>query len=203
MRLDEWAVEYAMKLVFGARRWMGVPAAKNALDAWAYQEVIHATRPTAIVELGSLYGGGTLFLANMLDLLGEGIVVSVDIDHSRFAAEHDRITLVTGDSGAPEVVDRVRALCQGRRTMVIHDAAHEARLVLRDLHSYSPLVSPGCYLVVEDGIIDAVPSEHWGQQEPGPLRAIEEFLLEHPEFRDDERFEQPGSFNPRGYLLRT
>ena len=43
---------------------MGVPAAKNPLDAWVYQEIVYETRPEAIVELGSAYGGGTLFLAH-------------------------------------------------------------------------------------------------------------------------------------------
>ena len=205
MRLREWVVQQGIELMAGTHHWMGVRALKNPLDAWAYQEIIHETHPEVIVELGSLYGGGTLFLAHMLDLVGEGTVVSVDQDRDRYEAKHERIVEVTGDTASPAVLARVRSLCEGKRTMVIHDADHHAPSVLEDLRNYAPLVSPGCYLIVEDGIVDAVPSEVWGegQDAPGPLTAIRRFRREAPEFRIDRRRDRLGSFNPRGYLRRA
>jgi cephalosporin hydroxylase len=201
--LNEWVVQQGTYLIAGGQTWMGVPSMKNPLDAWTYQEILHSTRPAVVVELGSWKGGATLMLANMLDWLGEGTVVTVDLDHSEFQAEHPRIVPVTGNTGDVRVLERVAEVCRKRRTMVIHDAAHDAESVLRDLRLYAPLVSPGCYLIVEDGITDAVPSKVWGGDGPGPLAAIRAFVRENDAFRIDGRRDQLGSFNPSGYLRRV
>jgi cephalosporin hydroxylase len=185
--------------------WMGVRALKNPLDAWVYQEILFERRPDVVVELGSYNGGSTLFLAHMMDLIGHGVIVSVDIDRSRWDVRHDRIHTVTGDSGAPETVAEVTRLCAGRTVMVIHDADHYKGPVLRDLRAYAPLVSPGQYLVVEDGMMDILrPSSQVGTLDPGALEATEEFLAENPEFVVDpirERF--IATNNPRGFLRRV
>src|SRR5436190_5479757 len=90
-RLGSWLVGLNLELMDSAT-WMGVPAAKNPLDAWIYQEIVHETQPDAIVELGSAYGGGTLFLAHLLDVLGgDRIVVSVDVSRDAWQADHPRI----------------------------------------------------------------------------------------------------------------
>jgi len=203
-RLGPWLIGLNRELMDNAM-WMGVPAAKNPLDAWIYQEIVHETRPEAIVELGSAFGGGTLFLAHLLDLLGgDGIVVSVDVSRESWQAAHPRIAQVTGNSSDPEVVDQVRAACAGRRTMVIHDASHRAGQVLEDLLAYGPLVASGCYLIVEDGVTDVV-SRRTLRADPGagPFRAAEAYLRTGAPFDVDpsrERF--LATNNPRGYLRR-
>lgn len=203
--LEDWLVHLNSAGLEGST-WMGVTAFKNPLDAWIYQEIVHDTAPEVIVELGSAGGGSTLFLAHMLDLIGRsGQVVSVDASHEGFQPEHERIIKVTGTTGSSEVIERVRAITAGKRTMVIHDAGHRARIVLEDLRTYGPLVSPGCYLIVEDGISDwiapqKIPGPHPG---PGPYAALEAFLAENPPFDVDttrERFRATN--NPRGFLLR-
>jgi cephalosporin hydroxylase len=182
-----------------------VPAAKNPLDAWIYQEIVHETAPDAIVELGSAYGGGTLFLAHLFDLLGgDRIVISVDISRDSWLADHPRIIEVTGSSSDPSVVEKVGDLCVGRRTMVIHDASHRAGQVLKDLVAYGPLVSPGCYLVVEDGVTDVVPKRLLGAEPgAGPLRATDAYLATGVPFDVDPRRERfLATNNPRGFLRR-
>jgi cephalosporin hydroxylase len=203
-RLGAWLIDLNTEVMRSAT-WMGVPAAKNPLDAWIYQEIINETRPQAIVELGSAYGGGTLFLAQILDLVGgDGIVVSVDIARDVYQAEHDRIVEVTGSTGSQDVVDQVHALCAGKRTMVVHDASHRAAQVYDDLHAFAPLVSPGCYLIVEDGVTDVLPARTIGTYPgPGPYRAVEAFLRDGAPFDVDltrERFFATN--NPRGFLRR-
>jgi cephalosporin hydroxylase len=202
-RLGSWLIGLNRELMENAT-WMGVPAAKNPLDAWVYQEIIHETRPEAIVELGSAYGGGTLFLAHLLDLLGGGNVISVDISRESWQADHPRIIQVTGNSAAPEVVDEVRAHCDGRRTMVVHDASHRAGQVLADLLAYGPMVSPGCHLVIEDGLTDVVTKRVLGADPgAGPFRAADAYLKTGAPFDVDplrERF--LATNNPRGFLRR-
>ncbi len=102
MSLRQWLEYHQRDLAFDQCTWMGVKAWKNPLDAWIYQEIVYEVRPEVIVEVGSAMGGGTLYLAHLLDLLGDGTVVSVDIDRTRFVAEHQRIVTVTGNSSSPE-----------------------------------------------------------------------------------------------------
>ena len=204
MTLREWLLRHQREIVFTQSRWMGVLAWKNPFDAWIYQEILHDVRPQLIVEIGSAHGGSTLYLAHLLDLIGDGEIVSVDVDHSRFEVRHPRISTVTGNSSAPDVVDRVRERAGGKRVLVIHDADHRKRQVLLDLEAYAPLVTPGSYLIVEDGILDLFDrGDSIGTGEPGPLAAVEEFLPAHPEFEVDESRERYLlTYNPRGFLKR-
>lgn len=152
-----------------------------------------------MVELGSAVGGGTLFLCHMLDLLGaDGPVISVDLTHEYFVAEHPRIVKVTGDTREPSVIEAVRAGCDDQRVLLIHDASHEAAVVLEDLRNYSPLVAPGSYLIVEDGVRDTMAGL------PGPVEAVSRFLEESAgrfeRDRSRERFLL--TYNPCGFLRR-
>jgi cephalosporin hydroxylase len=112
---------------------------------------------------------------------------------------------VTGDSAAPETVARVVALCEGKSVMVIQDADHTKDGVLRDLRAYAPLVTPGHYFIVEDGIADVLrPGSNTGSFWPAALAATEEFLAENPSFQVDySRERYIITWNPRGYLRRV
>jgi cephalosporin hydroxylase len=202
MTLGEWIGYHHDEIVMKRCTWMGKQALKNPLDAWIYQEIIAETRPELIVELGTAYGGSTLFLAQMMDLIGsEGPVIAVDHSHEEFSAEHLRIRTVTGDTRAPETIDAVGRHAAGRRGMVIHDADHAADVVLEDLRNYSRFVAPDCYLIVEDGIRDEWPFR--GANPPGPLTAIRRFLAEADEFEiDSDRERYLITYNPQGFLRR-
>jgi cephalosporin hydroxylase len=151
--------------------------------------------------VGNLFGGTTLYLAHLLDALGQGEVVACDINHERLQAHHPRILPVTGDIASPEVLEKVYGLVAGRTCMVIHDAQHPCEPVLRDLRNLSPLVTVGQYFVVEDGVIDAA---HWKPNAPGPMAAVCKFLPDRPEFRADRTRERYGiTWNPMGYLERV
>ncbi|MGH9398030.1 MAG: CmcI family methyltransferase, partial [Terriglobia bacterium] len=148
--------------------------------------------------------GSTLYLANMLDLIGSGDVIAVDIDHSKFKVRHPRISLITGDSSAPQTLAAVQSIALGRNGLVIHDGDHRREHVLADLHAYSRYVSPGSYLIVEDTVIDLFRSGDGLGNVNGPLKAVEQFVREDSRFSIDlgrESFLL--TFNPQGYLKRT
>ncbi len=188
--------------------WMGIPTRKLVTDMWVYQEIIAETRPELIIEIGSFYGGSTLFLAQMQHLAGGGEVLSIDVSHAHFRAEHPAIRTLTADCSDPVAVARARAMGQGRRVMVIHDGDHHAAAVARDLRLYAPLVTPGMYLIVEDGVVDLLDARHskFGRAYPqgGPLQAVREVLdAMRPEFEPDPRRERfILTSNPRGYWRR-
>lgn len=199
----KWMIRYQTGLLFEKVTWMGVPAWKNVLDSWVYQEIIHETKPEIIIEIGNANGGSTLYLANMLDLMGAGDVIAVDIDHSKFKAPHPRISLVTGDSSAPETLAAVESIAGGRTGLVIHDGDHSREHVLADLRAYSRYVSLGSYLIVEDTVIDLFRSGDGLGNVNGPLKAVEAFVREDPNFTIDlERESFLLTFNPQGYLKR-
>src|SRR6516225_2884214 len=76
--------------------WFGTPTLKCPLDLWVYQEIIHETRPDLIVECGTNKGGSTAFLGAMLDLIGKGRILSIDILEAPDRPSHPRIEYLTG-----------------------------------------------------------------------------------------------------------
>lgn len=205
MSLRRWLLYHHKEIHHDQCHWMGVRALKNPLDAWVYQEILHEVQPDVVVEIGSNEGGSTLFLAHLLEIIGKGLVVSVDIDRSRFQASHDRIVTVTGDSSAEATIRQVADLCEGKRGLVIHDSNHNKEPVLRDLRTYERFVSVGSYLIVEDGILDLFrPGDGLGWFAEGPLAAVEQFVRERPDFRiDSTREKYVMTYNPRGFLRRV
>lgn len=205
MTLGEWLIHHQQNVVFKHCNWMGIRAVKSPLDAWIYQEILFEVQPDVLVEIGSLYGGTTLYFAHLMDLLGKGQVISVDIDRSRYEAKHDRIVDITGDSSSDEVVEQVARLCEGKRVLVLHDGDHTREQVTKDLAAYAPLVSVGSYLIIEDGIVDLFePGDGLGWRRDGPLAAVEEFITANPNFVVDEQRERYiMTYNPRGYLKRV
>jgi cephalosporin hydroxylase len=188
--------------VWGRCRWLGVSAFKNPLDLWIYQEIITETRPELIVETGTKDGGSALYLASICELLGIGEVVTIDIEPVRGDhPAHPRLSYLGGRSSTdPAVVDEVARRAAGKRTMVVLDSDHSQRHVENELQAYTPLVSEGCYLIVEDSNIGRIRRDLL----PGPMQAIESFLAGTSEFTCDrarERFFV--TFNPKGYLRRT
>ncbi|MCC6446023.1 MAG: class I SAM-dependent methyltransferase [Armatimonadetes bacterium] len=204
MTLRDWLLYHQRDIVFEKCSWMGVPTLKNPLDAWVYQEIVHEVRPEVIVEIGSAHGGSTLFFAHLLDLVGQGRVVSVDVDRTNYRISHPRITAITGDSADPQVIERVQRECQGQSVLVMQDGGHMKEQVLSDLRAYSGLVTPGSYFIVEDSIVDLFkPGDSLGFAKDGPLAAIEEFLVENPDFVIDAKRERYLlTYNPRGFLRR-
>ena len=203
--LADWMLHHQEHIVFTQVRWAGVPIQKNPLDCWIYQEILWEVQPDVIVEIGSYAGGSTLYFCHLCDLVGNGVVVSIDHDRTRFQVRHPRLRELTGESTDPEILRQVGALCHGKRVLVIHDADHTAPAVLRDLQLYAGHVSVGSYLIVEDGVVDVFdPASSLGFREPGPLAAIRQFLAADDRFVVDESRERYDiTYNPRGFLKRV
>lgn len=176
--------------------WLGTTAAKNPGDAWIYQELIYKHRPDLIIETGSFKGGGALYLASLLDLCGiDGKVISIDITNYD-KPRHPRIEWLTGSSVDKNILDKVFEYARGKHVMVVLDSDHDYLHVKQELAVYSTLVSFGQYLIVEDT---------WWKAESGggPMQAVDEFLLRHPEFDIDPDCERYIiTNNPGGFLKR-
>lgn len=187
--------------------WLGVPTQQYPGDLIVIQQIIWETRPDLIIEAGTFRGGSALYFATILDALGSGEVLSIDIDHSRvdpLAREHPRITLLTADSTAEETRNEVRRRSKGRRVMLHLDADHRSRAVLAELRAYADLVSEGCYAIVADTNIYGHPVKVFYDNGPGgPFEAVAEFLKDRTDFEVDRSREyQLVTFDPNGFLRR-
>lgn len=183
--------------------WMGVPLLKLPLDLWIYQEILYETRPSIIIETGTNKGGSALYFANLFDLLGTGKVISIDvIAPPEGAPQHPRIEYLLGSSTDSQILTHIRSrIRENDRVMVVLDSDHSAAHVRRELALYSPLVTPGCYLVVEDTNVNGHPV--FRSHGPGPMEATQDFLASNTEFSSDLSREKFAiTFSPRGWLKR-
>jgi len=182
--------------------WMGIRTYKCPLDLWIYQEILHEVRPDLVIECGTGEGGSALYIAHVLDLIGKGEVVTVDLAPVARPPSHPRIHYVLGSSTDPAVVRQLEDAARGKGTvMVILDSTHTREHVAEELRLYHGLVTPGSYLIVEDTNVNGHPvlRDHG----PGPMEAVQEFLAGRDDFFADASKEKFFvSFNPGGYLKR-
>ena len=116
---------YAEGATWANTSWLGVRTHKCPLDLWVYQEILFEVRPDVIVESGTEWGGSALFFASVCDLLGNGRVITIDIEQKDILPRHERITYLLGSSVSTEVVTAVKALTtDGDRIMVMLDSNH-------------------------------------------------------------------------------
>ena len=173
--------------------WLGVPIVKKPQDCWVYQEMIWETKPQFLIEAGSYKGGSALFFASLFDLIGEGRVVTIDVnDVASHTLSHPRVTALVGSSVSDEIVSQVRRIVGNQTAMVSLDSNHSKDHVLKEIELYSEFVSLGKYLVVEDT----------GIRGRGPGEAAREFLRHSKDFVPDGRREKFMVTSCRGSFLK-
>ena len=201
--------------------WLGRPIIQLPEDLVRTQEAIWHVRPDVIVETGVAHGGSLIFYASLLELMGGGTVIGVDIDirpHNRAAIEAHplatRISLIQGSSIDPDVVGQVRrAIPPGSRVLVLLDSNHSKAHVRAELEAYAPLVTAGSFIVATDGImcdLHDVPGGQANWSWDHATAAAAEFAEAHPEFVLDRpprpfqegRIEEPVTYWPGGWLRR-
>lgn len=188
---------------FAGLTWLGKPIWQNVLDLWTIQETLAEVRPALLIETGTNQGGSSYYYAQLFDLMDHGAVITCDVTRMHELA-HPRVEYLIGSSTGPEVFERIRdaAGAADGPVMVILDSDHSQPHVAAELELYAPLVTPGSFLLVQDGSTDTL--ELFRSGRPGPLPAIHEFLPRHPEFELDrarcERF--PITHHPDGWLRR-
>jgi cephalosporin hydroxylase len=183
--------------------WQGIQVLKCPLDLWIYQEIIFRIKPDLIIETGTYKGGAAHFLASMLDLIGKGEVITIDIEEYPDRPTHPRITYLRGSSTDPKIIQQVsQKAISSNSVLCVLDADHTMHHVRQEMELYTPMVTKGSYLIVEDTNINGNPVLPESGQ--GPKEAIDDFLPSHPEFSVDSSMEKLlMTFNPGGYLVKS
>jgi cephalosporin hydroxylase len=173
--------------------WLGRPVIQLPDDLLRIQELIFEIKPDVVIETGVAHGGSLIFHASLLQAMGRGRVIGVDIEirpHNRKAIEEhflsDMITLIEADSVAPETIEHVQSLIgPGEKVLVILDSLHTKAHVLKELEVYGPLVSSGSYILATDGVMEIVAggprtAEDWAWN--NPRQAALDFVRDNQEF---------------------
>jgi len=203
----------------GETRFLGYPVCKPPTDLWTLQEIIFETRPTVIIETGTWCGGTALYMAVVLDCMQnyglDGRIITIDTadptdptSTTFHRPNHFRVKYMEGSSTDEKIVEEVKSLIKPEdRVMVNLDSDHCKAHVLKELEIYSPLVTPGMYLIVDDTNLNGNPirtlDKKLGVDWEGPNEALQEFLLTNDDFEIDlDREKYLLTFNPNGYLRK-
>ena len=191
-RRVSWDVKYIY-----AFAWMGRPLIQLPEDVLRIQEVIWEHKPDVLIETGVAHGGSLVFYATLFKAMEKGRVIGVELElrpHNRKAiSEHilsPLITVVDGSSIDPDTVAEVKSLIKpGEKVMVMLDANHTKEHVLEELRAYGPMVTPGCYIVAADGIMEEVvgaPRTKPEWKESNPQQAAITFTKENKNYVIEE-----------------
>lgn len=150
-----------------------------------------------------------MFFAHMFELLGEGKVVTIDVEN-QCCVEHQRIMKLIGSSTSHRIEAEVNRIVGDATCMVFLDSLHNKQHVLKEMEAYSALVKKGHYLVVGDTNVNGHPvlprySEtiEGKRFDGGPMEAVAEFLRTRDEFSvDRSREEKLFTLFPGGFLRR-
>lgn len=180
----------------------GIKAIRCPFDYVIYQMIINEVKPDLVIEIGTNIGGGALYIADLLDINGKGILHTIDIVDmiDPKVKEHNRIKFFTQGWE-----DYDLTLTKGfERILIIEDASHSYKDSIGILNKFHEIVSVDSYFIIEDGIINELGLEK--QYDGGPLKALREFLPNHPEYTVDRKwcdmFGKNATFNVNGYLKK-
>lgn len=196
--------------------WMGRPIIQYPQDMLAMQELIWEIQPDLIIETGIAHGGSLIFYASIMELIGKGKVLGIDIDireHNRKEIEQHpmfkRIEMIQGSSVSEETYAQVKSHAEKAKTiMVCLDSNHTHDHVLKELELYAPFTSVNSYCVVFDTVVELLPDDMFPNRPwsvgDNPMTAMETYLKDHPEFEIDHQIDNKllVSVAPKGYLKR-
>ncbi len=194
--------------------WLGRPIIQFPQDMIALQEIIWKTKPDVIIETGIAHGGSLIFSASILELIGKGKVIGIDIDirkqnkieiekHSLFK----RIEMIEGSSVDSKIIKKIFSMIEKKeKVLVLLDSNHTHEHVLKELNAYSSIVKKGSYIIVFDTMVEdmpenSFPNRPWDKQN-NPKTAVKEFLKKNDRFKIDKNYEKKLliTSSPDGFL---
>lgn len=197
--------------------WMGRPIIQYPQDMIVMQELLWDIKPDLVIETGIAHGGSLIYYASILELIGNGRVLGIDIDireHNRKEIEKHpmmkRIDMIQGSSISDDTAQQVRDHAKGKEKIIVClDSNHTHEHVMAELNLYAPLVSLNSYIVVFDTIVEDLPEGYFSQKRPwgisnNPKTAVHEFLKNNDQFVIDHSIDNKVliSVAPEGYLKR-
>ena len=197
--------------------WMGEPSLQTPEDLITFQEIIFKTRPEYLVEVGVAWAGSLLFYATIMEAIGKGKIIGIDIfmpdDLKERIMAHPlshRIELLNVSSIDSRTLELLKEKVKGTTDVMVHlDSDHTCEHVLKELKLYQSLVGEGHYMVCGDTIIEYFPDQKHRPREwsrgNSPKTALDLFLEDNDRFEVDRSYDKKRlmSNQPGGYLKCT
>lgn len=180
----------------------GVKAIRSPFDYLLYQMIICQVKPDLIIEIGTNAGGGSLYLSDLQQLNGGGVVHTIDIvdmvSHNLVINNKNIVRFLGGFQSYD-----IKNADGFKNILIIDDGSHTYEDVRDSLIKFKNLVSINSYFIVEDGILDELGYVGYNG---GPLRAIDEFLNNDSNYIIDRSFcdffGKNATFNVNGFLKK-
>ena len=225
MSKDKKLIKSAHKVIERADKYMYIHQTKflgeTSLnlpeDLFLIQNVIYDTRPDFVIEIGFAWGGTGLFIASILDNIGKGKLIGLDIfvpkDLKRRILNKGkiskRIKIIEGSSTHDGTFRKIQNLVNKKKVIVILDSDHTEKHVLKELNMYSKLVNKNSYIICCDTILNFIKPNQmrkrdWNKNN-NPLGAVNKFLKSSKKFVIDKKINNKVllSCNPNGFLKRV
>ena len=164
--------------------------------------IISEIKPDLIIEIGTHEGGSALYMGDLLNILKNGVVHTIDIKpiYNEILLNHPRIKLFS-EGWEKYNLEETKKFS---KILLIEDGSLTYEQTKGAIEKFSPIVSVGSYLIIEDGIIDELGMKN--NYNGGPKRAIYEFLKNNLNYKIEKRwcnfFGKNATFNVNGYLKR-
>lgn len=218
--------EYRDRKLARGEKWLpvysGMEIDKNPYDLWRYLEMMQTVKPNRVVECGTANGASALYFLDLMYPGGKVVTVDIDDGTAKYETNPMRanpgkrpkrngITYLLGSSTDVEVAVKIgkavfanisRDSKLQAKVMVVLDSYHMKEHVLKELKMYSPLVSVGQYLVVEDTNINGHPV--YPEYGPGPYEALLDWVPPGDmKFEEDKELRDKYPFSANTWLRRV
>ena len=181
----------------------GIGLAKFPQDLWSYEKLIDLSQPEVILEIGINEGGFTRWLHDRL-LLAQSFnpapqprtVIGIDIDIDK--PRQNLAGLLSNPIGGvnlelfqgnllnakslQDAKTRIVDIVGDRSLLIIEDSGHSYDTTKASLDTFSPLLKPGEWLVVEDTCVDIEVLREMPSWPRGALSATNDFLANNDAF---------------------
>ena len=198
-------------------KYFGEPSINLGDDLMRIQETIYTTKPDYVLEVGTCWGGTTLFLSNVLEGIGHGKVIGIDIFIPNSMKKRimnkgklsKRIQLIQETSTSLNLKKKLDKILRKKKCLVILDSDHTESNVLKELEFYKDYISKNSYFIVCDTILNFIEPNSkrkrpWNRDN-NPYTALNKFLNKNKCFQIDREINSRLllSCNFFGYIKRV
>ncbi|KAK3259394.1 hypothetical protein CYMTET_31606 [Cymbomonas tetramitiformis] len=192
--LDMYEHAYEQEKLHQKQRFLGVRFGQDPPDALVIQEILFDIKPDVIIETGTNSGGSALYMSFLMEAINPDCkIITLDLQpldywHAKWHQAVDprdsiywkrRVTQLVGSSVSPEIAEKVHKMVgNAPKVLVSLDSHHAYGHVVKEIELYSPLVTVGSYMIVQDTKLGE------------PMKAADEFVAKQKgAWRNDERRE--------------
>lgn len=205
MTIEEWLRYYQRYIIFN-QTYKGLQIKKNPLDLIIYEEILWKIKPTIIIEIGSSQGGSALWFRDRTQIMNLNTKI-ITIDLNDKASKNLRnfksknLICIIGNCNSSEILSKLKDyIFKNDIVLVIEDSSHTFENTFKVLENYKNIVTVDSYFIIEDGICDIL---NIGPL-PGPMKAIEKWIINNPNYIIDRTLEKHiVTYNPKGFLKRV